>query len=270
MVITPNIRSVSRCPVHPGRWLRVLYGPGSRRTRGAGPRTHAPHLAGGGRAHHGSRHMVDALRRHARLRAADAGVLRCRLDCPFPRAGDPGHERQLLLHQSPGRRIPPPPRPQRRLHGVRHPRHALHRHGGYAGARRIELRPPVGRALRDRRDRRGDGGAVAGVRNQRTLGRSSPPPSSWASPFPACTTPGCGRPSVPLPATTEVAQEVTTLDQTPLAVAIAGFVLADLAALFASVLKRKRADEALRQTQAGLCPHPTGHRHGRAGGLDYT
>ena len=54
------------------------------------------------------------------------------------------------------------------------------------------------------------------------------------------------------PATTEVAQEVTTLDRTPLAVAIAGFVLADLAALFASVLKRKRADEALRQTQADL------------------
>ncbi|MBR0716572.1 MHYT domain-containing protein [Bradyrhizobium liaoningense] len=54
------------------------------------------------------------------------------------------------------------------------------------------------------------------------------------------------------PATTEVAQEVTTLDRTPLALAIAGFVLADLAALFASVLKRKRADEALRQTQADL------------------
>ena len=45
---------------------------------------------------------------------------------------------------------------------------------------------------------------------------------------------------------------VATLDQTPLAVAIAGFVLADLAALFASVFKRKRADEALRQTQADL------------------
>ncbi|MET4021276.1 MHYT domain-containing protein [Bradyrhizobium sp. S3.2.12] len=54
------------------------------------------------------------------------------------------------------------------------------------------------------------------------------------------------------PATTEVAQEVTTLDRTPLAVAIAGFVLADLAALFASAYKRKRADEALRQTRADL------------------
>ncbi|CUU20857.1 Signal transduction histidine kinase CheA EC 273 CDS [Bradyrhizobium sp.] len=52
-------------------------------------------------------------------------------------------------------------------------------------------------------------------------------------------------------ATTE-AHEVATLDRTPLAVAIAGFVLADLAALFASALKRKRADEALRQTQADL------------------
>ena len=54
------------------------------------------------------------------------------------------------------------------------------------------------------------------------------------------------------PATTEVTQVVTTLDRTPLAVAIAGFVLADLAALFASAYKRKRADEALRQTQADL------------------
>ena len=53
-------------------------------------------------------------------------------------------------------------------------------------------------------------------------------------------------------ATTEVAHEDGTLDRTPLALAIAGFVLADLAALFASASKRKRADEALRQTQADL------------------
>src|SRR4051812_34460968 len=53
-------------------------------------------------------------------------------------------------------------------------------------------------------------------------------------------------------ATTEDAHEDGTLDRTPLALAIAGFVLADLAALFASVAKRKRADEALRQTQADL------------------
>jgi len=43
-----------------------------------------------------------------------------------------------------------------------------------------------------------------------------------------------------------------TLDRTTLVLAIAGFTLADLAALFASVSKRKRADEALRQTQADL------------------
>jgi NO-binding membrane sensor protein with MHYT domain len=54
------------------------------------------------------------------------------------------------------------------------------------------------------------------------------------------------------PATVEDAHVIATLDRTPLALAIAGFVLADLAALFASVLKRKRADEALRQTQADL------------------
>jgi C4-dicarboxylate-specific signal transduction histidine kinase len=48
------------------------------------------------------------------------------------------------------------------------------------------------------------------------------------------------------------AHENATLDRTTLALAIAGFTLADLAALFASVSKRKRADEALRQTQADL------------------
>ena len=53
-------------------------------------------------------------------------------------------------------------------------------------------------------------------------------------------------------ATTEDAHEDGALDRTPLALAIAGFVLADLAALFASASKRKRADEALRQTQADL------------------
>ena len=54
------------------------------------------------------------------------------------------------------------------------------------------------------------------------------------------------------PATMEVAHEDATLDRTPLALAIAGFVLADLAALFASAYRRKRADQALRQTQADL------------------
>src|SRR4051795_13334024 len=53
-------------------------------------------------------------------------------------------------------------------------------------------------------------------------------------------------------ATMEDAHEGTTLDQTTLALAIAGFTLADLAALFASVSKRKRADQVLRQTQADL------------------
>jgi NO-binding membrane sensor protein with MHYT domain len=43
-----------------------------------------------------------------------------------------------------------------------------------------------------------------------------------------------------------------TLDRTALTLGIAGFTLVDLIALFASVSKRKRADEALRQTQADL------------------
>jgi NO-binding membrane sensor protein with MHYT domain len=53
-------------------------------------------------------------------------------------------------------------------------------------------------------------------------------------------------------ATMEDAHEDGTLDRNALTLAIAGFTLADLAALFASVSKRKRADEALRQTQADL------------------
>jgi NO-binding membrane sensor protein with MHYT domain len=53
-------------------------------------------------------------------------------------------------------------------------------------------------------------------------------------------------------ATMENAQEDATLDRTPLAVAIAGITLADLAALFASMFKRKRNEEALRQTRADL------------------
>lgn len=43
-----------------------------------------------------------------------------------------------------------------------------------------------------------------------------------------------------------------TLDRTALVLAIAGFTLADLAALFAFVSKRKRAEEVLRQTRADL------------------
>jgi NO-binding membrane sensor protein with MHYT domain len=53
-------------------------------------------------------------------------------------------------------------------------------------------------------------------------------------------------------ATMEDAHEGAGLDRNTLALAIAGFTLVDLAALFASVSKRKRADEVLRQTQADL------------------
>ena len=53
-------------------------------------------------------------------------------------------------------------------------------------------------------------------------------------------------------ATTEGVQEHPTLNQTSLVLAIAGFTLADLVALFASVLRRKRAEEVLRQARADL------------------
>src|SRR5262249_12909520 len=46
--------------------------------------------------------------------------------------------------------------------------------------------------------------------------------------------------------------EDATLDRTPLALAIAGFTLADLVALFATASTRRREEEALRQTQADL------------------
>src|SRR5512147_613280 len=52
--------------------------------------------------------------------------------------------------------------------------------------------------------------------------------------------------------TMEGAHGGATLDQTTLALAIAGFTLADLAALFAFVSKRRRAEEVLRQTRADL------------------
>lgn len=53
-------------------------------------------------------------------------------------------------------------------------------------------------------------------------------------------------------ATMEDANEGGILDRTALTLAIAGFTLVDLAALFASAYRRKRADEALRQAQADL------------------
>jgi NO-binding membrane sensor protein with MHYT domain len=52
--------------------------------------------------------------------------------------------------------------------------------------------------------------------------------------------------------TMEDAHKGATLDRTALVLAIAGITLADLAALFASVSKRKRNEEALRQTRADL------------------
>jgi NO-binding membrane sensor protein with MHYT domain len=53
-------------------------------------------------------------------------------------------------------------------------------------------------------------------------------------------------------ATLEGAHEHGTFDETSLALAIAGFTLADLVALFASLSKRKRVEGALRQTRADL------------------
>jgi NO-binding membrane sensor protein with MHYT domain len=53
-------------------------------------------------------------------------------------------------------------------------------------------------------------------------------------------------------ATMEDAHKGATLDRTTLVLAIAGITLADLAALFASLSKRKRAEEELNQTRADL------------------
>jgi NO-binding membrane sensor protein with MHYT domain len=54
------------------------------------------------------------------------------------------------------------------------------------------------------------------------------------------------------PATMESTHAGATLDPTTLVLAIAGITLADLAALFASMSKRKRTEDALRQTRADL------------------
>src|SRR6266849_1684053 len=57
------------------------------------------------------------------------------------------------------------PRAPRHLHGTWHCRHALHRHGGNAGARRTQLRPAICCALSGHSDRRIDGGTMAGIPN---------------------------------------------------------------------------------------------------------
>lgn len=92
---------------------------------------------------------------------------------------------------------------------------------------------------------------LAGVRDHGPWAEAPPPPSSWASPFPACTTPGCGRPSVPLPPRPRSPTRTRPSIGPPWRWG-SPVSCSDLAALFASVAKRKRAAEALRQTQADL------------------
>ena len=162
MVVTGTHDPYSRRTVHSRRLRRVVHRPRSRRARGGRPRTCAARMAVGGRDHDGKRNMVDALRRHARFHHADTDVLRHTLDHPFPRGGDRRNQCRLLRHQSP-ECIAGSPRSQWHLHGTWHCRHALHRHGGNAGARGAELRPPLRFALPGHSDRRVDGGTMAGI-----------------------------------------------------------------------------------------------------------
>ena len=162
-----NTRSVPRRSIHPGRLLRVLHRPRSGRARGSRPGAGPSPVAGRRRDHDGRRHMVDALRRHARVHRAGTARLRPRRDRPLPPGGDLRDQRQLLRHQPPDR-LAASRRTQRHLHGIRHRRDALHRHGGHAGARRPQLRAPLRRALPGHRHRRVDRGPLAGVPDHRS------------------------------------------------------------------------------------------------------
>src|SRR5258708_24357594 len=144
-------------------------------------------------------------------------------------------------------------RSQRHLHGTWHCRHALHRHGGNAGARRPQLRPHIRCALPDHSDRRLDGGTMAGIPNH----------GSWAKAH-------CRRRHGPghfryalhgdgrdhFCSSRLGSREVhryASLDQTNLALAVAGTTFVILAsALIASLSEQKRAEEALREAQADL------------------
>jgi len=179
---------------------------------------------------------VDALRRYARLQHADTMAYDIGLTA-FARGSDPCN-RRAFTHQSPERS--PPHLSQRIFMGL-NCRHALHRHGGHAGTR-AQLRPTIRCALRGHSDRAVDGALWAHSDH-----------ASWAKAhravvmglaIPACTTrdasshfyrshPGSR------------AQVNASLDQTNLALGIAGITLAILAFARSPPVRAKRAEEAL-------------------------
>ena len=145
----------------------------------------------------GRRHLVDALRRHARvppahpdgLRRADHAALDADRD---PRLGF------RALHREPRHAERPQPDRRRRADGARHLRHALHGHGGDGDVSADHLRPAALRRLgRDRHRRRFRRAVdrVHAARRRRVdqLLSGSAAPSSWASRSPACTTPAWRR-----------------------------------------------------------------------------
>jgi len=129
--------------------------------------------------------------------------------------------------------------------------HALQRHGGNAGARRARLRPHIRCASLII--------AIAPRRRHyfwhsepRISGKNSLPPSSWAWPFRYALY-GDGRDHFAAHGPVPEAHGYASLDQTNLALAVAGITFVILAsALIASLSEQKRAEEALREAQADL------------------
>ena len=137
--------------------------------------------------------------------------------------------------------------------GLGHYRHALHRHGGNAGARRAQLRAPVRCALLGHSDRRVDGGTMAGIPNHgsslakaRCRRRHGPGHFRYALH-------GDARDHFYRSQPVNEAQGIASLDQTNLALAVAGITFVILAfVLIASLYEEKRAEEALREAKADL------------------
>src|SRR5882757_8888353 len=195
--------------------------------------------------------MVNAFHCHARLYHADTDVLRHRIDHPFPRGGDVRNRRRVFCHQSP-QRIAASPHSQRLLHGTWHCRHALHRHGGNAGARRPQLRPHIRCALPDHSDRSLDGGTMAGIPNHGSWAKAHCRRRHGRGHFRYALR-GDGRDHFCSSRSVPEVHPYASLDQTNLALAVAGTTFVILAsALIASLSEQKRAEEALREAQANL------------------
>ena len=108
-------------------------------------------------------------------------------------------------------------------------------------------------ALRGHRDRRVDGGTMAGIPNHGSLGKSSLPPLVMGLAISGMHYTGMRAAIFTAHGPIHEAHGNASLDQTNLALAVAGITFVILAfASIASLSEQKRAEEALRQAQADL------------------